>query len=248
VREDIAGGAQDAPFLDVGGVLVLVDRATGVEVDHRLELEVGAGGQGHEALQDHRTELLDPHNDTIGGTGQPRLHGGLGEMGVQHHPRPGRDAWLGDLLLQPIGPVEQPDYVVGVGQPPERLGAQLVAGLAARQVRSLGQGVGDPVHHGVEPRGVAGGDPGEHRAQAVLVGTADHQAATPTPILLDLLGVLGISTKHCGLGDRQNPGWGLVDGHGDGGVDLADLVAVQVPRHARDLATYPHRALAGAQP
>jgi hypothetical protein len=41
VREDVAGGAQDASLLDACGVLVLVDRAAGVEVDDRLELEVG---------------------------------------------------------------------------------------------------------------------------------------------------------------------------------------------------------------
>jgi hypothetical protein len=96
---------------------------------------------------------------------------------VQHDTGSRQRGWFegfGGSVVESVGPVEQTDHVLGVGQPSERLGAELVAGLAGRQVRSFGQGVGDPLHHGVEPGGLAGGDAREHRAQAVLVGAADH--------------------------------------------------------------------------
>jgi hypothetical protein len=46
VGEDVARGTQDASLLDVGGVLVLVDRAAGVAVDDRLEASLTLGGGG----------------------------------------------------------------------------------------------------------------------------------------------------------------------------------------------------------
>jgi hypothetical protein len=90
------------------------------------------------------------------------------------------------------------------------------------------EGVGDPVDQGSEPGRVAGGDPGEHHPQPVLVAAPDHQAASPAPFFLDLAGVLGVGAEHRGLGDGQHPARGLVDRGGDRGVDHPDLVAVKV--------------------
>jgi hypothetical protein len=73
--------------LTSAGCSYWVDRAAVVEVDDRLEVEVGAAGEREERLEQHRAELLHPDDDALRPTAEQALHDLLRDVGVQHDAR-----------------------------------------------------------------------------------------------------------------------------------------------------------------
>ena len=131
-----------------------------------------------------------------------------------------------------VGVLEQePEQLGGSGEPPEREGAQQVAG-GVGVFGSPGEDVGDPADHGVDVRRVARGDPGDDVAQPGLVGPGQgHEPAALLGLDLRLVGG-GVGLDDLGLDDAQHPARGLARERGrGGGVDHRDRGRGQVAGH-----------------
>jgi hypothetical protein len=149
---------------------------------------------------------------------------------------------------------EQGDHVVGVGQPPQRHRPQLVPGHIVRevgdQVAADGQGVGDPVHGGVQPHRVGRHHRSDHGPQPGLVGRGHRHIPPPPPRLpLSPRGV-GVGLQHLGLRDPQHPSGHLVHRVGHRGIDHGGRLGVQPagqrrhpPRHPHLTGTLEHRGV-----
>lgn len=147
VGEDLADGAQVDAFLDGLGVFVGVDPGPVVEVDDGLEVDVGVAQEPGDLVEEQGAEVLDP-GDAVA------LEGGFVEVDVDHGPGPPTP---GRLLRRLVGSgwVEEVQDAVGVGEPAEGFGAELVAGgvggEVGDQIAARVEGVGDAVDEVVDP-------------------------------------------------------------------------------------------------
>ncbi|GAB3773067.1 hypothetical protein GCM10028867_07210 [Nocardioides pacificus] len=153
---------------------------------------------------------------------------------------------MGSLVFVLGGFEEELEEFGGASQPAERLGAEQVAasvGVAG------GEDVGDAVHGGVDPGGVAGGDPGDHVAQAGGVGAGQGHVA-PCLFGRDPFGVRGgVGLDDLGRADRQHPR-GRLGGHTgrDRGIDQTHDRVRELAGQGRDLAHQPLLHGPGGEP
>ncbi|WP_284533302.1 hypothetical protein [Nocardioides sp. T2.26MG-1] len=146
------------------------------------------------------------------------------------------------------GGLEQLEDALGVGEPAEGLGAQLVAADVRRQVgNKVAAGVervGDPVDEVADPERGTGLDVGDDVLHAVIVDARERDEAV-AQLLLEAAGVGGrVSLDDLGAGQLEDPGGRLSgDRGGDRRVDDPDHGQVEGPGHRGDLARHPGLAL-----
>lgn len=256
IGECIAPSELPRVVLEGTGVFVVVDADPGVEIPDGLEPHVGVTQEVGEALDQSGTDPFDAGDAALGSEGV------VGEVDMRHRPgAEGREVSRREVgqPSQGVGGVrrlprrcrvvraigvgdcvadKESQQVGGAHKPSQGEGAQLVTVV----VVALGQrkDVGDAVDHGVDPDGIAVGDPGNDVAETRGISAGEGDVAPSAFDLKTLRFVFGVGLDGLGAGKLEHYGGGLAgDGLRDRTVDETDPVRVEVSADGGDFAGDP---------